>query len=60
VRGQVNLAIWRTLKSHGVEIPFPQRVVQWAADKEASSVPRREAPLAPTTKSAAEPADAQN
>lgn len=60
VRGQVNLAIWRTLKAHGVEIPFPQRVVQWAADKEASSVPRREAPLVPTTKSAAEPADAQD
>jgi small-conductance mechanosensitive channel len=33
VRGQVNLAIWRTLKSHDVEIPFPQRVVQWATDK---------------------------
>jgi small-conductance mechanosensitive channel len=30
VRGQVNLAIWRTLKAHGIEIPFPQRVLQWA------------------------------
>ncbi|MGC9235771.1 MAG: mechanosensitive ion channel family protein [Thiomonas sp.] len=30
VRGQVNLAIWHTLKAHGIEIPFPQRVVQWA------------------------------
>ncbi len=33
VRGQVNLAIWHALKSHGIEIPFPQRVVQWAAGK---------------------------
>jgi len=30
VRGQVNLAIWRALKTHGIEIPFPQRVLQWA------------------------------
>ncbi len=30
VRGDVNMAIWRTLKAHGVEIPFPQRVLQWA------------------------------
>ncbi|MGA8009183.1 MAG: mechanosensitive ion channel domain-containing protein [Thiomonas sp.] len=60
VRGQVNLAIWHTLKAHGIEIPFPQRVLQWASDKEASSVPRREAPPAPTTESAAEPADAQD
>jgi len=30
VRGQVNLAIWRALKAHGIEIPFPQRVLQWA------------------------------
>lgn len=30
VRGQVNLAIWHTLKQHGIDIPFPQRVVQWA------------------------------
>ena len=27
VRSEVNLAIWRFLKRHGVEIPFPQRVV---------------------------------
>lgn len=30
VRGQVNLAIWRTLKAHGIETPFPQRVIHWA------------------------------
>jgi small-conductance mechanosensitive channel len=28
VRSEVNLAIWRLLNRLGVEIPFPQRVVQ--------------------------------
>ncbi|CDW95558.1 MscS Mechanosensitive ion channel [Thiomonas sp. CB2] len=34
VRGQVNLAIWHALKQNGIEIPFPQRVLQWAPGKE--------------------------
>lgn len=34
VRGQVNLAIWHALKKNGIEIPFPQRVLQWAPGKE--------------------------
>ncbi len=60
VRGQVNLAIWRTLKSHGVEIPFPQRVVQWAADKGTAppAVPGVHAPTQLPTR--AEPADDGN
>ena len=28
VRSEVNLAVWRLLNRLGVEIPFPQRVVQ--------------------------------
>jgi small-conductance mechanosensitive channel len=33
VRSEVNLAIWRFLNRHGIEIPFPQRVIhQQAAD----------------------------
>ena len=31
VRGAVNLALWRTLREAGIEIPFPQRVLHWAA-----------------------------
>ncbi|MDE2478391.1 MAG: mechanosensitive ion channel [Betaproteobacteria bacterium] len=34
VRGAVNLAMWRALRDAGVEIPFPQRVVHWAAGPE--------------------------
>ncbi len=34
VRGAVNLALWRALRDAGVEIPFPQRVVHWAAASE--------------------------
>lgn len=30
VRGAVNLAVWRALKGAGIDIPFPQRVLQWA------------------------------
>ncbi len=37
VRGQVNLAIWHALKQNGIEIPFPQRVLQWAPGKEPSA-----------------------
>ncbi|MDD4886053.1 MAG: mechanosensitive ion channel [Thiomonas sp.] len=59
VRGQVNLAIWHTLKSHGIEIPFPQRVLQWAPDQKAAAQPP---PLQPPASQAvplrAEPADA--
>ena len=31
VRGAVNLALWRALREAGIEIPFPQRVLHWAA-----------------------------
>ncbi|MDZ7813783.1 MAG: mechanosensitive ion channel [Ideonella sp.] len=30
VRSQVNLAIWNHLKAHGIEVPYPQRVVHQA------------------------------
>lgn len=30
-RSQLNFAIWRTFKSHGVEIPFPQRDLNFKA-----------------------------
>ncbi len=34
VRGAVNLALWRALRDAGIEIPFPQRVLHWAAGAE--------------------------
>lgn len=52
VRGQVNLAIWHTLKAHGIEVPFPQRVVQWAPGAGATPTP---APT-PTAVAASRPA----
>lgn len=33
VHGDVNLAIWRALKAHGIAIPFPQRVLHWVPEQ---------------------------
>lgn len=29
LRSEINLAILRSLQQHGIEIPYPQRIVQW-------------------------------
>ncbi|MFZ5489387.1 MAG: mechanosensitive ion channel family protein [Thiomonas sp.] len=59
VRGQVNLAIWHALKQHDIEIPFPQRVLQWAPGQEgapfAAPLPKATQPQSPRR---AEPDDA--
>ncbi|MGC8702837.1 MAG: mechanosensitive ion channel family protein [Thiomonas sp.] len=61
VRGQVNLAIWHTLKAHGIEIPFPQRVVQWASDKPAAvPLPAQKPTTPPTSPLRAEPEGAED
>lgn len=33
LRSQINLAILRALRAHGVDIPYPQRVLHWPGDK---------------------------
>jgi small-conductance mechanosensitive channel len=59
VRGQVNLAIWHALKAHDIEIPFPQRVVQWAGDKPAAvPLPALKPTMQHASPPRAEPADA--
>ena len=61
VRGQVNLAIWRALKDHGIDVPFPQRVLQWAAGKEPPvTEPPSATRLAPEQTSRPEPEDTGN
>ncbi|MDF1480546.1 mechanosensitive ion channel family protein [Extensimonas sp. H3M7-6] len=36
LRSEINLAVLRALRAHGIDIPYPQRVVHWqAADAEA-------------------------
>jgi len=32
LRSEINLAVLRALRAHGIDIPYPQRVVHWAAD----------------------------
>jgi small-conductance mechanosensitive channel len=32
LRSQINLAILRALREHGIEIPYPQRVLQWVGE----------------------------
>jgi small-conductance mechanosensitive channel len=61
VRGQVNLAIWHALKQNGIEIPFPQRVLQWAPGKEPAA-PAAPTPTSPTRQgpSRPEPDDASD
>lgn len=46
LRSAINLAILRSLRAHGIEIPFPQRVVQIAAGS-ALGVPPDAAAVAP-------------
>ena len=33
LRSQINLGILRALRAHGVDIPYPQRVLHWPGDK---------------------------
>ena len=42
LRSVINLAILRSLRAHGIDIPYPQRVVHWQppAEPQAAAVPR--------------------
>ena len=44
LRSDVNLAILRTFREHGIEIPFPQRVLKIEGDASAAALPARSAP----------------
>lgn len=44
LRSQINLAILRALRAHGIDIPYPQRVLHWPAGQ---VPPAGEAPPAP-------------
>ncbi|MBL8412856.1 MAG: mechanosensitive ion channel [Propionivibrio sp.] len=37
VRSQINLAIWKSFREHGIEIPFPQREVRMIGEAPASA-----------------------
>lgn len=45
VRSDVNMAMWRLLKSEGIEIPFPQRVMRVLHDTEGGTEPAAAAPV---------------
>ena len=49
LRSQVNLAILRSLRAHGIDIPYPQRVVHWqpaAGSDAAAPLPLGDSPSA--------------
>lgn len=59
IRSQINMAILAALKSNGIEIPFPQRVVRHVAEtaKDAAS-PASTGGVAPVASAAARPQNA--
>ena len=51
LRSQINVAVLHSLRAHGVDIPYPQRVVQWRdapPPAQAASGPPAAAPERPT------------